>query len=108
MITTAKITVLIGLAAAAAAQTAHQHHPPQSAEEYLRHLNDPSRDAWQKPHDVLMALDLKPDEVVADIGAGGGYFARRFANHAGRVYAVDIDAKLLKVAAEAAPPNLET
>jgi len=108
MKTTVRITGLIALAAAAFAQSAHQHHPPQSAEEYLHMLNDPQRDAWQKPHDVVMALDLKPDEVVADIGAGGGYFARRFARHAKRVYAVDIDAKLLKAAAEGAPANLET
>ncbi|HKW99330.1 MAG TPA: class I SAM-dependent methyltransferase [Bryobacteraceae bacterium] len=86
----------------------HQHHPPQSAEEYLKFLNDPSRDAWQKPHEVVMALDLMPDDVVADIGAGGGYFARRFAHHVRRVYAVDIDAKLLEATAKGAPPNLET
>src|SRR5437899_413172 len=93
----------------ALAQTAHQHqHPPRSSEEYLRMLNDPARDAWQKPHEVVMALELKPDEVVADIGAGGGYFAKRFARHAARVYAVDIDAEMLKAAAQGAPPNLET
>jgi len=55
-----------------------------------------------------MALDLKPTEVVADIGAGTGYFARRFAHHAGKVYAVDIDATLLAVAHSQAPANLET
>lgn len=108
MKTMAKITALIVLAVAAAAQTAHQHHPPQSAEEYLHHLNDPTRDAWQKPHEVVIALDLKPDEAVADIGAGGGYFARRFAHHAGRIYAVDIDTQLLKAVAEGAPPNIAT
>jgi ubiquinone/menaquinone biosynthesis C-methylase UbiE len=57
---------------------------------------------------VVMALDLKPSEVVADIGAGTGYFARRFALHAGKVYAVDIDQKLLDVTAKGAPANLET
>src|SRR5579864_500248 len=104
-----RIAGLTALAATALAQTAqHQHHPPQSAEEYLRVLNDPKRDAWQKPHEVVMALDPKPDEVVADIGAGGGYFARRFAHHVRRVYAVDIDAKLLEAAAQGAPANLET
>jgi ubiquinone/menaquinone biosynthesis C-methylase UbiE len=89
-------------------QTAHQHHPPRSAEEYARVLNDPKRDAWQLPHDVIMALELKRDEVVADIGAGTGYFARRFAQHAAKVYAVDIDEKILRMAAEGAPSNLET
>ena len=88
-------------------QVAHQHHPP-SSEEYARVLEDPSRDAWQKPHDVVMALGLSRNDVVADIGAGTGYFARRFAQHAGKVYAVDIDSKLLELAGKQAPANLET
>ena len=67
------------------AQTAHQHHPPESAEEYARVLEDPGRDEWQKPHEVVTALDLKPGQAIADIGAGTGYFARRFAWHAGKV-----------------------
>ena len=95
-------------ALAAGAQTAHQHHPPRSSEEYLRALDDPARDAWQMPHEVIMALGLKPEEVVADIGAGTGYFARRIARHAAKVYAVDIDPKLLEAAAKGAPPNLVT
>lgn len=78
------------------------------AAEYARRLNDPLRDSWQKPHDVVMALELKPDEVIADIGAGTGYFAKRFANHAGKVLAVDIDARLLQMAAAGAPGNLKT
>jgi arsenite methyltransferase len=95
-------------AAAAAAQTEHQHHPPHDAQEYARVLEDPQRDVWQLPHDVIMALDLKPREVVADIGAGTGYFARRFAHHAAKVYAVDIDAKLIEIAKKNSPANVET
>ncbi len=90
-------------------QAPHQeHHPPRDAAEYARLLNDPGRDAWQKPHDVVMALNLKPGDTVADIGAGTGYFARRFARHAAKVYAVDIDQKLLDIAAQDAPGNLIT
>ncbi|HTQ54433.1 MAG TPA: class I SAM-dependent methyltransferase [Bryobacteraceae bacterium] len=98
---------ILVFAAAGFGQVPHQHHPP-SADEYAKVLEDPSRDAWQKPHEVVMALDLKPTDVVADIGAGTGYFARRFAHHAAKVYAVDIDAKLLAVARQQAPANLET
>jgi arsenite methyltransferase len=100
--------LLAVLAAAAAAQTEHQHHPPHDAQEYARVLEDPQRDVWQLPHDVIMALDLKPRDVVADIGAGTGYFARRFAQHASKVYAVDIDAKLLEIARKNSPANVET
>ena len=102
-----KMWLALALAAAALGQAAHQHHPPASAEEYARILEDPQRDAWQKPHEVMTALDLKPAETVADIGAGSGYFTRRFALHAGKVYAVDIDAKLLENAMKGAPKNVE-
>ncbi|MCW5978447.1 MAG: methyltransferase domain-containing protein [Bryobacteraceae bacterium] len=101
----------LSLAAGLAAlfQVPHQHeHPPRSAEGYARILEDPSRDAWQKPHEVVQALEIRPEEVVADIGAGSGYFSRRLARHAAKVYAVDIDPKLLDRAAKDAPKTLET
>ena len=52
-----------------------------------------------KPEEVLNALKLKQGQVVADIGAGGGYFSLRFAEiigKNGRVFAVDTDHKLLE------------
>jgi arsenite methyltransferase len=94
-------------AAASFGQVPHQHHPPNSAE-YAKVLEDPSRDAWQNPHEVVMAIGLKPTDAVADIGAGTGYFARRFAMHAGKVYAVDIDSNLLAIIQKSAPANLTT
>src|SRR5574341_985407 len=58
--------LLLGLPSAAPAA---QHRPPQrTAEEWARIYNDPARDVWQKPEEVLKALELRPDEVVADIG----------------------------------------
>ena len=98
---------MFAFAAVALGQVPHQHHPPSSAE-YAKVLEDPSRDEWQKPHDVVMALNIKPTDTIADIGAGTGYFARRFTHHAGKVYAVDIDQKLLDIAAKDAPANLKT
>jgi ubiquinone/menaquinone biosynthesis C-methylase UbiE len=98
---------MLALVVVAFGQVPHQHHPPSSGE-YAKVLEDPSRDEWQKPHDVIMALDLKATDTVADIGAGTGYFARRFALHAGRVYAVDIDEKLLAALRAEAPANLVT
>ena len=100
--------VLAALTAVAAAQVQHQHHPPRDAAEYAKILEDPQRDVWQLPHDVIMALDLKPQETIADIGAGTGYFSRRLARHVRKVYAVDIDAKLLDMLRKNAPANVET
>ena len=59
-----------------------------------QHMNDPSRDAWQKPKDVIEKLAIAPGSRVADLGAGGGYFTWYLADAVGpegAVYAVDID-----------------
>jgi len=91
-----------------AAQRHGEHQMTHDASEYAKRLDDPLRDSWQKPHEVVTALALKPEEVVADIGAGTGYFSKRFAHHAGRVFAVDIDPKLLQMASTVAPANMST
>ena len=69
----------------------HQLHRDPKA--YIGTLEDPKRDAYQKPHEVVHALNLKSGEVIADIGAGSGYFTFHLARHVGdkgKVYAVDI------------------
>jgi len=74
------------------------HRLHQDSKAYIAMLEDPKRDAYQKPHEVIMALNLKEAEVIADIGAGAGYFAFRFARHigdGGRVYAVDINPDMI-------------
>ena len=101
------MAVMGAAASIAAAQRVGEHQMHHTADEFAQVLDDPRRDAWQKPHEVVMALDLKPDEVVADLGAGTGYFAKRFARHAGKVYAVDISKKLLDIAKKN-EPRLET
>ena len=80
------------------AQTAHQHHPPESASEYIKVLEAPEREEWQQPERVIAALGLKPGDIVADLGAGSGYFTVRLAravSPGGKVYAVDINRQLL-------------
>ena len=76
-------------------QQMHQLHNDPKA--YMKALEDPKRDEYQKPHEVLTALNIKPGEVIADIGAGSGYFSFRFAHHVGpgRVYAVDISPDMI-------------
>ena len=74
------------------------------AAQWAHVFDDPKRDAWQKPHEVIQALALKPDAIVADIGSGTGYFAVRFANMLpkGRVYGVDIEPDMVRYLAERA------
>lgn len=78
-------------------QQMHQLH--RNSRAYIDMLDDPKRDAYQKPHEVLTALAIKPGEVIADIGAGSGYFTFRLAHHVGdkgRAYAVDIRADMIR------------
>jgi len=89
----------------AVAQTPHSHqHSFGDAEKWAKVFDDPERDAWQKPHDVIKALALKHDAIVADIGAGTGYFAVRFAHMLpkGRVYGVDTEPGMVKHLADRA------
>jgi ubiquinone/menaquinone biosynthesis C-methylase UbiE len=75
------------------------HRLHQDTKAYIAMLEDPKRDAYQKPHEVLMALALKPGETIADIGSGSGYFTLRLAAHVGdegRVFAVDIDPEMIR------------
>jgi predicted methyltransferase len=74
------------------AQTGHDHSF-HGAQQWAQVFDDPKRDAWQKPHEVIQALGLQPDAVVADVGAGTGYFTMRLAHMASRgtVYAVDAE-----------------
>jgi len=68
--------------------------PEQSAKSF----DNPERDAWQKPDQVLTALNLKRGDVVADVGAGTGYFTIRLARHAStpKVYASDIEPEMVE------------
>ena len=73
-----------------------RHRDPQA---YIASLEDPARDAYQEPGDVLAALDLRQGEVIADIGAGPGYFTLRFARAVGdqgKVYAVDVSPDMVR------------
>ena len=93
------------VAAPAMAQSPHTHqHSFGNAAKWAKVFDDPRRDAWQKPHEVIGALALKPDAVVADIGAGTSYFAARFAHMVprGRVYAIDTEPDMVKHLAERA------
>ena len=89
----------------AVAQSPHTYeHSFGGAEQWAQIFDDPKRDAWQKPHEVIQALALKPDAVIADIGSGTGYFSARFANMVpkGRVYGVDTEPDMVKYLAERA------
>ena len=66
-------------------------------------LERPQRAAEEMPDRVVDAMGLEPGDVVADIGAGSGYFTRRMAplvSPGGMVYAVDVQPEMLDLLME--------
>jgi ubiquinone/menaquinone biosynthesis C-methylase UbiE len=83
----------------------HGHHPRfDDPKKWSASFDDPERDKWQMPGRIVEALALKPTDIVADIGAGTGYMAVRFARalKGGTVLAVDIEPNMVKHMAERA------
>jgi SAM-dependent methyltransferase len=69
--------------------------PPQD----LGLLEGPDRDVWQKPDRIMDALGIAEGSVVADLGAGGGWFTVRLARRVGPnglVYAEDIQRQMIE------------
>jgi SAM-dependent methyltransferase len=62
-------------------------------------LEGPDRDLWQLPEQIMDALGIAERSVVADIGAGGGWFTIRLARRVGAgglVFAQDIQPQMLE------------
>ena len=80
------------------AQADHFGRHFDNAEEWAKDFDDPARDEWQLPSRVIDALKLTSGQLVADIGAGTGYFTVRLAKSpaAPTVYAVDIEPSMVE------------
>jgi len=68
-------------------------------------LERPEREREEQTDQMIELLDLKPGQVVADIGAGTGYISRRMAakvGPSGKVLAVDIQPEMLELLVESA------
>ncbi|MDF5730826.1 MAG: class I SAM-dependent methyltransferase [Rhizonema sp. PD38] len=62
-------------------------------------LERPTRETEEQPRKLVKAMRLKPNDVVADVGAGTGFFSFRIAPQltAGKVLAVDIQPEMLDI-----------
>jgi precorrin-6B methylase 2 len=63
-------------------------------------LERPGREEEERTDLLVEALQIKPGEVVADIGAGSGYFSWRIARRVGKngkIFAVDIQPEMLEI-----------
>jgi SAM-dependent methyltransferase len=95
----------------AAGHAGHHHgggplvHRFDGAEGWSKEFDDPARDAWQKPAEVVALLELRPGMTVADVGAGTGYFLpylSRAVGPSGAVLALDIEPDMVRFMRERA------
>lgn len=98
------LLVLLGAGCAArdGDHSGHHAHRFEDAERWARAFDDPARDAWQKPEEVIRALALASDALVADVGSGTGYFAVRLSRAVprGHVYGADVESDMVRYLAE--------
>ena len=65
----------------------------------LGFFEQPDREAWQKPDQIMDALHIADSDAVAEIGAGGGWFTIRLSRRVGQnglVFAEDIQSPVLE------------
>ena len=93
--------VMVGVAIAgpvAPAVAQDLPHPRLFLPSDLGLLEGPDRSLWQKPDEIMDALNIADGSRVADVGAGAGWFTVRLARRVGpngRVYAEDIQQPML-------------
>src|SRR6516164_8919647 len=80
------------------------HHSFGNAETWVREFDDPARDAWQKPDDVLDALQLAHFAVGHAFGDARAEISRAGADvcNDGKVFAADIEPDMLRYLGERA------
>jgi ubiquinone/menaquinone biosynthesis C-methylase UbiE len=74
-------------------------HGFDDVERWERVFDDPERDEWQKPAEVVLFLNLDEGDVVADLGAGTGYFMPYLApavGDNGKLLAIDVEPALVE------------
>jgi predicted methyltransferase len=77
----------------------HADHDFADADRWAAVFDDPARDEWQRPDEVVALLELAPGLVVADLGAGTGYFEHRLSRAvggAGKVLALDVEPAMVR------------
>jgi predicted methyltransferase len=75
------------------------HKDFSDARAFSKAFDDPERDAWQRPAEVIELMQVAPGSVVADVGTGTGYFVSRLSRAVGptgKVLALDVEPKMIE------------
>jgi predicted methyltransferase len=94
VILVAIVLVVSGAIVAQQQNNVHRLFPPSD----LGLLDAPDRDLWQRPDLIMDAMGIADGSVVADIGAGSGWFTIRLARRVGPqglVYAEDVQQEMI-------------
>lgn len=90
-----------------ASHAGHHHgsanHGFKDAAAWSKEFDDPARDRWQKPDEVVKHVALDPGMTVADVGAGTGYFEGRLSKAVGaegKVLALDVEPDMVRFMSE--------
>lgn len=74
-------------------------HRFERAADWVADFDNPERDAWQRPSEIVAAMNMQPGMTVADLGAGTGYFESRLSRAVGEkgtVLALDIEPDMVR------------
>jgi ubiquinone/menaquinone biosynthesis C-methylase UbiE len=63
--------------------------------EHVAALESEDRKVWQNPEEILRAMEPKPQWVAADLGCCSGYFTIPLSKMVKKVYAIDVQQKML-------------
>jgi ubiquinone/menaquinone biosynthesis C-methylase UbiE len=76
----------------------HMTHRFDDPSMYAKSFDDPARDAWQMPDQVIQSLGITDGMWVADVGSGTGYFTVRLARTfpKAQVVGADIEPKMVE------------
>lgn len=92
----------------------HAHHRFDDVEKWAQRFEDPARDEWQKPNELLAWLDIDSVSQIVDIGSATGYFPVRIARRLpqAKVVGIDIEPTMVRYLNERAQkenlPNLSS
>lgn len=106
------LVAVAALGGSAAADEAPRHEPGKGGHHggplvhrfedparWAKEFDDPARDAWQKPAELMKVMQVMPGMTVVDLGAGTGYLLPhlcRAVGPKGKVLALDIEASMVR------------